>query len=181
MFICMFLCACVLDLSITALGLDHFYSLLFGSSWKKRLQFFLVIRIEVIKIGDLVAVSFLFPLSLLSVIPNDLLDLFSLLLDRLFVFPSGLLKVSNVLLNVGFVLLGAQSFAHTIGDWTLIEGLVSLNCHLDLVTNTHQQEATFGTVDGNLTDQLIKALGKKFLTEWADTRLTSTAFLDIGI
>ena len=182
MFICMFLCACVLDLSITALGWDNFYSLLsFRLSWKKSLQFFLVIRIEVIKIWDLVTVSLLFLLSQLSVIPNDLLDLLSLLMDRLFVFSCGLLEVRDVLLNVGFVLLSAQSFAHAIGNWTLIEGLVRLNCHLDLVTYTHQQETTLGTVDGNLTDQLIKALGKKFLTEWADTGLASTALLDIGI
>ena len=51
--------------------------------------------------------SLLLPLSLLSVIPNDLFDLLSLLLDRLFVFPRGLLEVSDVRLNVGFVLLRA--------------------------------------------------------------------------
>ena len=138
MFICMFLCACVLDLSITALSFAQFYSLLIlWSSWKKRFQFFFVICIEIIKIWDLVAVSLLLPLGLLSVIPNDLLNLLSLLLDRLLIFPGGLLQISDVLLNVGFVLLGAQSFAHAIGNWTLVEGLVSLNCHLDLVTNTH--------------------------------------------
>ena len=60
--------------------------------------------------------SLLFLLSQLSVIPNDLFDLLSLLLDRLFVFPRGLLEVSDVRLNVGFVLLGAQSFAHAIGN-----------------------------------------------------------------
>ena len=60
--------------------------------------------------------SLLLPLSLLSVIPNDLFDLLSLLLDRLFVFPRGLLEVSDVRLNVGFVLLCAQSFAHAIGN-----------------------------------------------------------------
>ena len=60
--------------------------------------------------------SLLLPLSLLSVIPNDLFDLLSLLLDRLFVFPRGLLEVSDVRLNVGFVLLRAQSFAHAIGN-----------------------------------------------------------------
>lgn len=58
----------------------------------------------------------LLPLSLLSVIPNDLFDLLSLLLDRLFVFPRGLLEVSDVRLNVGFVLLRAQRFAHAIGN-----------------------------------------------------------------
>ena len=60
--------------------------------------------------------SLLFLLSQLSVIPNDLLDLLSLLMDRLFVFSCGLLEVRDVLLNVGFVLLGAQSFAHAIGN-----------------------------------------------------------------
>ena len=60
--------------------------------------------------------SLLFLLSQLSVIPNDLFDLLSLLLDRLFVFPRGLLEVSDVRLNVGFVLLRAQSFTHAIGN-----------------------------------------------------------------
>ena len=68
------------------------------------------------QILDLVAVSLLLPLSLLSVIPNDLFDLFSLLLDSLFILSRGLLEVSDVRLNVGFVLLGTQSFAHAIGD-----------------------------------------------------------------
>ena len=60
--------------------------------------------------------SLLLLLGLLSVIPNDLLNLLSLLLDRFLVFPGGLLQVSDVLLNVGFVLLSAQSFAHAIGN-----------------------------------------------------------------
>ena len=60
--------------------------------------------------------SLLFLLSQLSVIPNDLFDLLSLLMDRLFVFSCGLLEVRDVLLNVGFVLLSAQSFAHAIGN-----------------------------------------------------------------
>ena len=68
------------------------------------------------QILDLVAVSLLLPLSLLSVIPNDLFNLLSLLLDSLFVLSRGLFEVSDVRLNVGFVLLGTQSFAHAIGD-----------------------------------------------------------------
>ena len=56
-----------------------------------------------------------------------------------------------------------------------------MNGHLDFVTDTHEQETTLSTVDGDLSDKLIEALGEEFLTEGADASLARLASLDRGV
>ena len=94
---------------------------------------------------------------------------------------AGILKICNVLLHLILTLLGHESLAHAVGNWTLVKCLVSLNGHLDFVTNTDQKEASFSAIDGDLSDKFIEALSEKFLTEWANTSLSSLSFLDVGI
>ena len=54
----------------------------------------------------------------------------------------------------------------------LVEGLVSSNGHLDLVTDSKQEQSTFWLVQSHLADDLIKALREEFLPDWTDTTLT---------
>ena len=94
---------------------------------------------------------------------------------------ASLLQVNNVLLHLILALLSHQSLSHTVGDGALVKSLVGLDGHLNLVTNTHQQETTLSTVDRDLSDKLIEALGEKFFTEWANTGLSGLSFLNGGI
>ena len=47
-----------------------------------------------------------------------------------------------------------------------------MNGHLDFVTDTHEQETTLSTVDCDLSDKLIEALGEELFTEGAEASLT---------
>lgn len=53
----------------------------------------------------------------------------------------------------------------------LLAHLVSCDGHAHLVAHTQQQQTTLCTVDGDLTDQLVKALSIQLLTHRADACL----------
>ena len=74
-------------------------------------------------------------------------------------------------------MLGHEGLAHTVGNRTLVQCLVCLNGHLDLVSDAHEEEATLGAVDGDLSDELIEDLREELFTEWADASLASRLFL----
>jgi len=132
----------------------------------------LVISVKIVEIRNLLGVLFLFILRNLSIISDQSLDLLGIIFDLVvLLFHSGL-KLSDVRVHFVLDMLSTQSLAHTIGDRAFVKSLVSLNGHFDLITDTHQQEATFSTVDSNLSDELIEALGEKFFTEWADSSLS---------
>ena len=95
----------------------------------------------------------------------------------IFKFIIGLSKLGDVRLHFIFLLLGHQSFSHAVSDGWFIEGLVSLNCHFYLVTDSNQEESSLGTVNCDLSNELIKALGVKFLSDWADSCLSSLSRL----
>ena len=94
---------------------------------------------------------------------------FSCLLSKLF---AAVFEFLNAALHLVLLLFGHECFTHSISDGALVKSLVSLNSHADFVSNTHQQESTFGTVDSDLTDELIKALGIKLFTDGANTSLS---------
>ena len=125
--------------------------------------------------------SLLFALSQLSVLTHDLLDLLLQRLDVLVVLLAGGLIITDVLLHLALALLSHESLAHAIGDRALIESLVGLNGHLDLISHTHEQETALSAVNGDLTDELIEALGEELFAEGADTRLASLSTLKLLI
>ena len=145
------------------------------------LEFLPVISVEIVKVSYLIFVSCLFSFSFYSSLSNHLFNLVLLVSDLLIILLAGILEISDVLLGLILGLLSHERFAHAVGNGTLVEGLVGLDSHLDLVTNTDKKEAPLGAVDGDLTNELVEALSEKLLTEWADAGLSSLSLLDILI
>ena len=148
---------------------------------QESLELFLVISVEVVEVLDLVTVGLLFSLRSLGVLSDDFFNGLLELLDVLVVVAASLLQVSDVLLHLIFTLLSHQSLPHTIGDRGLVQCLVGLDGHLDLITDTHEEETTLSTVDGDLTDKLIKALRVKLFSDWTDTGLASLSVLNLSV
>jgi len=89
------------------------------------------------QVVDLVIVGFLFTLSELGVLADDLLDLLLQCLDVLVVLLAGSLQVTDVLLHLVLALLCHESLAHTVCNRALVQSLVGLDRHLDLITDTN--------------------------------------------
>ena len=70
------------------------------------------------------------------------------------------------------------SYAYNI---PLIECLVGGNCHFDFITNSEKKESTFWLVESYLTDNFVKALGEKLLSDWADSTLAGLALHELLI
>ena len=125
--------------------------------------------------------SLLFALRSLSVLADDILNILLQLFNLHVVVAAGGLQVCDVGLHLILTLFGHQSFAHTVSNRTLIQSLISLYSHLDLVTHTDEEEAPFGAVYSNLADQLIEALSEKFFSKWTDSSLTRLTSLNCCI
>lgn len=59
------------------------------------------------------------------------------------------------LLHVSLALLRLQGFPHTKRHTAFIQRLVGSDSHLNLISNSQQQQTPLSTVDGNLPDKLI--------------------------
>ena len=81
--------------------------------------------------------GFLFTLGQLSVLADDLLNLLLQCLDVLIVLLAGSLQITDVLLHLIFALLSHEGLAHAVGDRTLVESLIRLNRHLNLIAHAH--------------------------------------------
>ena len=98
-------------------------------------------------------------------------------LHLVFQIFAGLTQLGDVGLHLVFLLLSHQSLAHAVRDGRLVQRLVGLHGHLDLVADSHQQEASLGAVDGDLTDELIEALRVQLLANGADASLAGLSSL----
>lgn len=74
-----------------------------------------------------------------------------------------------------------QRFPHSKCYRTFVECLVSLDCHLNLVSNSNQQEASLSAVNGYLSYELVEGLGIEFFSDQTDTRFTSLSLLQLLI
>ena len=83
------------------------------------------------------------------------------------------LKLLNFALKVGLAMLSLELLSHCESHRALIEGLVCGNGHLDLITDSQEEEATLGLIECHLSDYLIKALREKLLADGADATLAS--------
>jgi len=102
----------------------------------------------------------------------DSLDLCLQLDDFVLLLGLARFKVGNALLEVSLTVLGLELFAHGEGNRTLVKSLVCGDGHFDLVTDTEEENASLGLAERNLTDDFVKALAKKLLTDRADAGLT---------
>ena len=75
----------------------------------------------------------------------------------------------NHLLKVSLAVLCLLLLAHSKSDSALIESLVGLPRHLDVVTDAEQKKAAFWLIQRHLPDQLVEALTEELLAYWADT------------
>ena len=145
------------------------------------LEVALVLQVEIVEVLDLVAVGLLLPLGELGVLAVDLLDLLLQVFDVLLVLLDGRLEVGDVLSHFVFALLRHERLSHAVSDRALVEGLVGLDRHLDLISHAHKEEAALGGVDSDLSDQLVEALGEEFFAEGADAGLSSLGALERSI
>ena len=99
-------------------------------------------------------------------------------------FINFIFEVSAFFLNIlyfhqhfGLALFCLKSFSHTISYGTFIQGLVSLNCHFDFISNTNKQETSLSTVYCNLSNDFIKRLRIEFLSDRTNTCLSGLSLL----
>jgi len=129
-----------------------------------------------------------FLLSLLSLnflaLSVTLVDSFNLRFQFAhFVFELGLLvlELLDCLLQVGLSVLGLQLFSHGESDRRLIQGLVSSNRHLDLVSHSKKKKSSLWLAESYLSNDFIEALREKLLSDRTDATFSGLPFHELLI
>ena len=148
---------------------------------KQSLQIVLVVCIQIVQVLDLISVGLLFTLACFRLLFDDILNLFLQALDILIVLLACRFKICNVLAHFILTLLCHERLAHSISNRTFVKSLIGLDGHLNFIADSNKQEAALCTVDSDLTDQFVEALGEELLTEWADSGFTGLASLNRGV
>ena len=65
-------------------------------------------------------------------------------------------------------MFGLELLSHGESQGAFIKSFIGRNCHVKLVSNSHEEHASFGAFDSNLTDDLIEALLVEFLSDGAN-------------
>ena len=86
---------------------------------------------------DLITMLLQLFLCLLSILSNERFDFFLIGSDVLICISAPRLKFGNVLRHRVLFQFGHQGLTHAKGDRTLVQRLVCLDCHFDLITNTN--------------------------------------------
>ena len=74
-----------------------------------------------------------------------------------------------------------ECLAHSVSNRTFVKCLVGLDGHLNFIADSDKQEAALRTVDCDLTNQFVEALGEELLTERADSSFAGLTSLDCGV
>lgn len=84
-------------------------------------------------------------------------------------------QLLNLLLQVSLAMLRLQLFPHREGHRALVERLVRSNSHFDLVTHAQKQKTSFWQIEGDLSDDLVEALGEEFFAHGTYSALSRLA------
>ena len=68
------------------------------------------------------------------------------------------LKFSSLTLQRTHSVIALKLFAHTERDAAVVQRLVSIYCHTNLISRSHQQESSLRTFDRDMSNKLIKCL-----------------------
>ena len=93
-----------------------------------------------------------------SVLLFNSLDLGFELGDFILKFGFLVFELLDCFFEVSFTMLSLELLSHGEGDRTLIECLVSCDCHFDLVSDSQEKKSSFWLTEGNLSNDFIKAL-----------------------
>ena len=121
--------------------------------------------------------SFSFSVNIFFFLFNNIDDFLVLSCNFVFKFIACLSKLGDISLHLIFLLFGHEGFSHSVCNWTFVQSLISLDSHLYFISDSNKKESSLGTVDGNLSNQLIKALRVKLFSNWADTSVSGLSWL----
>lgn len=93
------------------------------------------------------------------------------LLDLFFVVDLFLLEIEDGGVQFRSPLLGLELLPHGEGEGRLVEHLVGVDGHVELVPDPHEENSPFGAVDGDLADDLVVALLVELFADGADPRI----------
>jgi hypothetical protein len=129
----------------------------------------------------LISVSLVLLFNIFLLLLEYIDDFLILSCNFIFELIACLSELSNVGLHFVFLLLRHECLSHSVGNGALVQGLVSLNSHLNFISYSDKKESSFGAIDGDLSDQLIEALGVEFFSDWADTSVSGLSALEFVI
>lgn len=66
-------------------------------------------------------------------------------------------------------MLSLELLAHRERDCTLVQGLISLVCLLDIIPDSSEKQATNRLIQGDLSDDLVEALSEEFFSNRAES------------
>ena len=130
--------------------------------------------------------DFVFPLFTLYSFPlHDFLFKGLLFGEELNFFPLKLSVEFAVFLFFLFEFVhsffGLELFLHAEIDRRLIEGLVGCKGHFVLVSNSHEEQAAFWAIDGDLADDFVEGLAEELLTDGTDSLLPGLAIVEFVV
>jgi hypothetical protein len=146
---------------------------------EKGLKLLLEISVNFVQVCNVVLMSLLFTETLFLVTANHI---FNFLLQSL-VFRVKLLTciliLSDGCLHLVLATLSHEGFAHAVGNRGLVKSLVGLNGHTNFIADTHEEESALSTVNGDLANKFIEALGEKFFAGGVNSGLTGLSALKL--
>lgn len=100
------------------------------------------------------------------------------ILNHAIMILTSMMQRSHQIMLLCFTLFSLQRLSHAISNRALVQCLVCLNRHFDLIANSYQQESTFSAIYSRLPDQFIERLRVQLFTNRANTCFTSLSFLE---
>lgn len=128
---------------------------------------------EIDFLGSLLVLSQLLLLYLLLQCVFLLLQLLCSLLKPVFL----LLQLQDGSVELRRALLGLQLLPHREGQGAFIQSFISADSHVELVSHSHQEDASLRRINGHLPDDFVKALLVKLLTNRANARISAIKWI----